>query len=111
VVPQAWIYVEACGIKCGTELGLSGAASIAGSLVRGIRQFPLDLRFVVAGPLTGGMQLPWESAFRLCSSTSPCRLAYEYFDRIVEGNRVSTPGVFGDGGLALGMSASVEALH
>jgi hypothetical protein len=66
-----------------------------------------DTRFVVAGALAGGMQVPLGKRLfaRVFFDCAVAAWRYEYFDRIRGKDAVfSTPGVFGDAGLALGMS-------
>jgi hypothetical protein len=66
-----------------------------------------DTRFVVAGALAGGMQVPLGKRLfaRVFFHFAAAAWRYEYFDRIGAKETVfSTPGVFGDAGLALGMS-------
>jgi len=90
-----------------TAAGPVWAARLLDSRVEGSDKFALGLPLRGRGALTGGMQVPLESAFSpVCSSTSPfAAWRYEYFDRIRGKETVfSTPGVFGDAGLALGMS-------
>jgi hypothetical protein len=89
------------------QLGLSGLLDcwILGS--RDPTNLHWDYRFVVAGALTGGMQVPLGKRLfaRLFFDFAVAAWRYEYFDRIRGKETVfSTPGVFGDAGLALGMS-------
>jgi hypothetical protein len=68
-----------------------------------------DYRLTVAGALTGGMQVPLGKRFFarlfLDVAVAPWRYEYEYYDQIGGRKAVfSTPRVFGDAGLALGMS-------
>jgi hypothetical protein len=87
------------------QLGLAGLLDywILGS--RDPTNLHWDYRFVVAGALTGGMQVPLGKRLfaRLFLDLAVAALRYEYRDpdkRTV----FSTPSVFGDAGLALGMS-------
>ena len=66
-----------------------------------------DYRFAVAGALTGGMQVPLGKRLfaRLFLDFAVAALRYEYYDPELTMRTVfSTPSVFGDAGLALGMS-------
>jgi hypothetical protein len=66
-----------------------------------------DYRFTVAGALTGGMQVPLGKRLfaRLFVDVAVAAWHYKYDDQIRGQQTVfSTPGVFGDAGLALGMS-------
>jgi hypothetical protein len=89
------------------QLGLAGLLDcwILGARYQTNAQW--DYRFVVAGALTGGMQFPLGKRLfaRLFLDVAVAAWRYEYLDPRVEKGRVfSTPGVFGDAGLALGMS-------
>jgi len=66
-----------------------------------------DSRVAIAGALTGGMQVPLGKRLfaRLFIDLAAAALRYEYNNPTVDRRTVfSTPGVFGDAGLALGMS-------
>jgi hypothetical protein len=63
-----------------------------------------DERFAVAGALAGGMQVPLGKRFfaRVFVDVALAFVRYEYGS--ANGGGFSTPRVFGDAGLALGMS-------
>ena len=66
-----------------------------------------DYRLTAAGALTGGMQVPLGKRLfaRLFLDVAVAGWRYKYYDRTADGQTVfSTPSVFGDAGLALGMS-------
>jgi hypothetical protein len=66
-----------------------------------------DDRVAVAGALAGGMQVPFGKRFfaRVFFDVAAALVRYEYVDpRSTNGNAFSTPSVFGDAGLAVGMS-------
>ncbi|MGB8298392.1 MAG: hypothetical protein WCG85_23455 [Polyangia bacterium] len=89
------------------QLGLAGLVDCWILGARDQAGLHWDTRFVAAGALTGGMQVPLGKRLfaRLFFDFAVAAWRYEFFDRIRGNDAVfSTPGVFGDAGLALGMS-------
>ena len=89
------------------QLGLAGLVDCWILGARDQAGLHWDTRFVVSGALAGGMQVPLGRRLfaRLFFDFAVAGWRYEYFDRIRLKEVVfSTPGVFGDAGLALGMS-------
>jgi hypothetical protein len=89
------------------QLGLAGLVDCWVLGARYQTNVQWDYRFVVAGALTGGMQFPLGKRLfaRLFLDVAVAGWHYEYLDpRAEKGSVFSTPGVFGDAGLALGMS-------
>ena len=89
------------------QLGLAGLLDcwILGARYQTNAQW--DYRFVVAGALTGGMQVPLGKRLfaRLFLDVAVAARRYAYDDPSPgKGTVFSTPSVFGDAGLALGMS-------
>ena len=89
------------------QLGLAGLVDCWILGARDQAGLHWDTRFVVAGALAGGMQVPLGKRLfaRVFFDFAAAGWHYEYFDRIRVNEAVfSTPSVFGDAGLALGMS-------
>jgi hypothetical protein len=103
-VELAWRH-EAATLEL--QLGLAGLVDCWVLGARYQTNVEWDYRFVVAGALTGGMQFPLGKRLfaRLFLDFAVAGWRYEYQDpRAEKGSVFSTPGVFGDAGLALGMS-------
>ena len=88
------------------QLGLAGLLDcwILGARYQTNAQW--DFRVAIAGALTGGMQVPLGKRLflRLSLDFAKAALRYRYVDPNTNETAFSTPSVFGDAGLALGMS-------
>jgi hypothetical protein len=89
------------------QLGLAGLVDCWILGARDQAGLHWDARLVVAGALAGGMQVPLGKRLfaRVYFDFAVAGWRYEYFERVPGKEAVfSTPGAFGDAGLALGMS-------
>jgi hypothetical protein len=100
-----WRRAAAFGVEL--QLGLAGLLDCWILGARYQTNAHWDYRFVAAGALTGGMQVALGKRLfaRLFFDVAVAGWRYRYYDRTANGQTVfSTPGVFGDAGLAFGMS-------
>jgi len=88
------------------QLGLAGQLDFWILGARYQTNVQWDYRFAAAGAVTGGMQVPLGKRLflRLSLDFAKAALRYRYVDPNTNETAFSTPSVFGDAGLALGMS-------
>jgi len=89
------------------QLGLAGLLDCWILGARDPTSLHWDYRFVLAGALTGGMQVPLGKRLfaRLFLDVAAAAWRYAYYEQNrYQATVFSTPSVFGDAGLALGMS-------